>query len=173
MAWPSRAPDTVVPIAPQPNRRPVVAPLTPEKYKVQFTVSRETHDKLRRAQELLRHSIPDGDPAVIFDRALTLLLEHVGHTKLAASTRPASASRPCAPRSRHVPAAVKRYVWQRDGGQCAFVGRQGRCTERAFLEFHHVVPYAAGGQATNGNIQLRCRSHNAHEAELWFGVDSG
>jgi hypothetical protein len=34
----------------------------------------EMHDKLRRAQDLLRHSIPDGDPAKIFDKALTLLL---------------------------------------------------------------------------------------------------
>jgi 5-methylcytosine-specific restriction endonuclease McrA len=167
------SPDSTAPIAQSRNRRPVLAPLTPEQYKIQFTISRETHDKLRRVQDLLRHSIPDSDPAAIFDRALTLLLEHLEHTKLAASTRPASVSRTRAPRSRHIPAAIKRQVWQRDGGQCAFVGRQGRCTERGFLEFHHAVPYAEGGQATGDNIQLRCRSHNAHEAELWFGVESG
>jgi len=34
------------------SSRPEVTPLTPERYKVQFTVSRQTHDKLRRAQEL-------------------------------------------------------------------------------------------------------------------------
>jgi 5-methylcytosine-specific restriction endonuclease McrA len=151
----------------------VLAPLTPEQYKVQCTVSRETHDKLRRAQELLRHSIPDGDPAIIFDRALTLLLDSVAKTKLAVSTRTASAPRACAPRSRHIPARVKRHVWERDGGRCAFVGGHGRCAERGGLEFHHIVPYAEGGEATIGNIQLRCRSHNAYEAELWFGVDSG
>jgi 5-methylcytosine-specific restriction endonuclease McrA len=165
--------DTPAPAAGQPNRRTVLAPLTPEQYKVQFTVSREIHDKLRRVQELLRHSIPDGDPAAIFDRALTLLLDSVVKTKLAAGSRPASALRVCAPRSRHIPARVKRHVWQRDGGRCAFVGRHGRCSERGFLEFHDVVPYAEGGKATTGNIQLRCRSHNAHEAELWFGVDTG
>jgi hypothetical protein len=147
----------------QPKRPSIVAPLTPEQYKVQFTVSRDTYDKLRRAQDLLRHSIPDGDPATIFDRALTLLLDAVGKTKLAASARPAPAPRACAPRSRHIPAAIKRAVWKRDNGRCAFVGRRGRCTERGFLEFHHVVPYAGGGQATIGNIQLRCRSHNAYE----------
>ena len=32
---------------------------------------------------------------------------------------------------------------------------RGRCTERAFLEFHHVEPYVAGGGATVDNIQLR------------------
>ncbi|SRR6266568_1186307 len=48
---------------PPPPRRAVVMPLAPERYKVQFTVSGQTHDKLRRAQDLLRHSIPNGDPA--------------------------------------------------------------------------------------------------------------
>jgi hypothetical protein len=44
--------------------------------------------------------------------------------------------------------------------------------ERGFLEFHHVAPYALGGEATAANIQLRCRSHNAYEARLYFGPDN-
>ena len=71
--------------------------------------------------------------------------------------------------SRHIRAAVRREVWRRDEGQCAFVGTTGRCTERGFLEFHHVEPYAAGGAATAENIQLRCRAHNAYEASRFFG----
>jgi hypothetical protein len=59
-------------------------------------------------------------------------------------------------------------VWQRDEGRCAFVGRTGRCRETAFLEFHHVAPYAAGGAATADNIQVRCRAHNQYEARLFF-----
>ena len=35
---------------PAATMRPVVAPLAPDRYKVQFTVGRETYDKLRRAQ---------------------------------------------------------------------------------------------------------------------------
>jgi hypothetical protein len=54
-------------------------------------------------------------------------------------------------------------------GQCAFVGMTGRCSERGFLEFHHVAPFAAGGSATTENIELRCRAHNIHAAELFFG----
>src|SRR5688572_14721917 len=69
------APDTgrESPAATPPRRPAVIAPLAPERYKVQMTVSRETHDMLRRVQELMRHQLPDGDPAAIFDRALTLL----------------------------------------------------------------------------------------------------
>jgi hypothetical protein len=146
----------------------VVAPLAPERYKVQITVSRETFEKLRRAQDLLRHTIPTGDPAAIVDRALDALLTDLNRTRLAAVSRPAK-DRPTASDSRHIPAAVKRAVWTRDGGQCAFVGARGRCTETGFLEFHHVVPYARGGPSGVDNIELRCRAHNAYEAELDFG----
>jgi hypothetical protein len=156
------------PMTEPPARPAVVAPLAPERYKVQFTVTRETYDKLRRVQDLLRHTIPSGDPAAIFDRALTLLLKEVERTKLAAATSPRVSDRPN-DGSRHIPAAVKRDVWARDAGQCAFVGTNGRCPERGFLEFHHVVPFAAGGPATTDNTQLRCRAHNGYEAERFFG----
>ncbi len=33
----------------------------------------------------------------------------------------------------------------------------------------HVTPYAAGGESTVDNIQLRCRAHNGYEAERYFG----
>jgi hypothetical protein len=149
--------------------RPLVVPLSPQRYRVQFTVGRETHDNLRRAQDLLRREIPDGDPGLIFDRALRLLLEDIARKKLAATSKPRP-GRPTAERSRHVPAHVKRAVWLRDGGQCAFVARSGRrCRERAILEFHHVDPYAIGGETTSANLSLRCRAHNVHEAERLFG----
>jgi hypothetical protein len=153
---------------PPPSPRATVTPLAPERYKVQFTVSRDTHDKLRRIQDLLRHSIPNGDPTAIFDRALTVLLADLEKARLGVTARPQPARR--APSgSRHIPAAVRREVWTRDGGQCAFVGASGRCTERGFLEFHHVEPYAVGGQAVVENVELRCRAHNMHEAEQFFG----
>jgi hypothetical protein len=152
--------------------RPVIAPLAPERYKVQFTVSRETHDKLRRAQDLLRHTIPDGDTAAVIDRALTALLKELAREKFAATGQPQASRGPAVPasRSRYIPAAVKRAVWVRDVGRCAFVGKnERRCHERGFVEFHHVQPYAAGGPATVQNIELRCRlcraRHKRHYAD--------
>ena len=111
-AEPATVATSVPPRGPQPGLAPVplwrpalIAPLAPERFKVQMTVSRETHDKLRRVQDLLRHQVPDGDPAVVFDRALTLLLQDLERKKLADTRRPRPA---CAstPASRHVPAAV-------------------------------------------------------------------
>jgi 5-methylcytosine-specific restriction endonuclease McrA len=131
-------------------------------------MSREMHERLCEAQNLLRHVLPHGDPAAIFDRALTLLLENLHKTRHAATARPRRSSDPDGT-SRRVPAKIKREVWARDGGQCAFIGRTGRCTERGFLEYHHVVRYAAGGRTTEANLSLRCRAHNSHETEMFFG----
>src|SRR5262249_27517383 len=44
-----------------------------------------------------------------------------------------------------------------------------RCGERVFLELHHVLPHGDGGEASLANIELRCRAHNAYEADLYFG----
>jgi hypothetical protein len=160
-----------------PPRRDVLRPLTPDQYEVRFTASRGTCDKLSLAKDLLRHSIPDGNTAEVIDRALTVLLEDLARKKYGATVR--SAARPQAEGraegsagragSRHIPAHVKRTVWMRDGGRCAFVGTSGRCTETGFLQVHHVAPFARNGEATASNLELRCRAHNAYEAEAYFG----
>ena len=80
------------------------------------------------------------------------------------------AGRELQPDSRHVPAAIQRFVWTRDQGRCTFVGPHGRCTETSLLQFHHKDPFAMGGAATADNIYLRCSAHNRYEAELFFAV---
>lgn len=183
----------VLPLPVLPVSRPVVQPLSPERYRVQFTISQDAHDVLRRVQTLLRREIPDGDAGVIFERALRLLHKEVeaeqfgrprksGARKAAGQGTPSAGStayenriRPGAdaaePASRYVPKAVKRAVWYRDRAQCAFVSASGqRCAERDFLELHHIHPYALKGPATVANIALRCRTHNAYEAEMVFGA---
>ena len=166
----SLSPSEITGASPARPTRPVVAALAPERYRVQFTVGAATHQKLRQAQELLRREIPDGDPGAIFDRSLTLLLEDLARKKLAAALKPRH-GKGARDGSRRIPAHVKRAVWLRDGGRCAFTAAASgrRCSERVFLEFHHREPYAIGGETTVANISLRCRAHNVYEAELVFG----
>ena len=168
----------VAPASALPSRRPIIENTSPERYRVQFTIGKKSHDELRRLQDLLRREIPNGDPGAIVERALSLLLERVEKAKFAATTKPRRARRirPGAdevgplPSSRDIPNDVQRGAWRRDGGQCRFVGKNGqRCAERTFLEFHHIKPYALGGTATLDNISLRCRRHNQHEADVVFG----
>lgn len=69
-------------------------------------------------------------------------------------------------RSRYIPIAVRRTVWERDGARCAFRSSDGHpCDARGFLQFHHLVPFAAGGAHTVENLALRCGPHNRYEAE--------
>jgi hypothetical protein len=76
-------------------------------------------------------------------------------------------------RGRHIPAGVRRAVFERDGNQCTYVaGATGkRCAETHRLEFHHVTPFAVGGEHDVSNITLRCKAHNALAAEEDFGRD--
>ncbi|MGQ0548969.1 MAG: hypothetical protein ACT4PY_04795 [Armatimonadota bacterium] len=108
---PLAAPPAAV-IAPAPAHRAVVTPLAPERYKVQFTASAELHEKIRQAQALLRHQIPDGDLSKVFDRALTALLRNLARKKLAATERPRE-RRGVARGSRYIQAEVRRAVWRR------------------------------------------------------------
>ena len=88
------------------------------------------------------------------------------------SPRPAELSAPerTMTPSRHIPVAIRRHVWTRDGGRCTFSDGSGRrCRERSGLEVHHERAFARGGSATVENLRLLCRAHNALFAERDFG----
>jgi hypothetical protein len=149
--------------------RPKVAPLSAGRYALQVTIAADTHEKLRYAQALLGHAVPTGDLAEVLDRALDALVAQLEKQKFAKTSRPGR------PRSsddpRHIPAHVKRAVWERDRGRCSFVSDSGhRCDSPANVEFDHVDPVARGGEATVDGIRLRCRAHNQYEAECVFGA---
>lgn len=162
-------PSALAPLAALPACPALARPLAPERYEVRFTASAETCAKLKRAQDLLRHAVPSGDTAAIVDRALTLLVADLERRKFAATDRPRP-RRAASVSQRRPPADVRRAVSRRDTDRCAYVSKNGRrCEERGFLEFHHVIPYAMGGETTVANLELRCRAHNGYEADLFFG----
>ena len=53
---------------------------------LQFSIPKSTHESLRYAQDLLSHSIPDGDLAQLFDRALHVLISHVEKQRFASTS---------------------------------------------------------------------------------------
>jgi hypothetical protein len=167
---PAEAPSADVPSTPALSpvqSRPTVTPLAPERYQVTFTASAETCALLREAKQRLSHSVPDGNTDAVVNRALKALLARLDGAQNGATDRLRPA-RGTAPRSRHIPAHVRRAVWRRDGGRCAFIARNGhRCGAREFIQYHHVDPQALGGEATVEQIELRCRSHNNYDATLW------
>ena len=98
-----------------------IIPISASRFRLTVDIEDETYDKLERATDLLRHSVPDGDVAHVLERALTSLLRDLGRTKWAATLRPHE-PRDVSPGSRYIPAFVRRAVWKRDGGRCAFMG---------------------------------------------------
>jgi hypothetical protein len=75
-------------------------------------------------------------------------------------------------RSRYIPAAVRREVFERDEARCTYVDSTGqRCRETHCLELHHLRAFALGGDHEAVNLTLRCRAHNALAAEEDFGRD--
>jgi hypothetical protein len=167
-----RPDDVPGPAASDRPRPAVVEPLAPARYKVQFTASAALHDKLERLCALMRSSVPDGDLAAIIEQAVTEKLERLearrfGRTRTSRETLPEGGSSPA---TRHIPAAVRRAVYERDGGRCRFVDEQGRrCTAREGLEFHHRRPFGRGGVHSVENVSLTCRAHNSLLAEVDYG----
>src|SRR5882762_9602828 len=84
-------------------RRAVLAPLTEETFKTQFTASRGFRNKLRQAQDLLRHRVPDGDLAAVLERALDLLIEDIKKERFAVGRKARQAPKEEVASSRHIP----------------------------------------------------------------------
>jgi 5-methylcytosine-specific restriction endonuclease McrA len=151
-----------------------VEPLAPSRYQVRFTASAELREKLERLQALMRSSVPDADLARIIDIAVTEKLERVEAKRFGKTTAPRRdlAETDTTPSSRHIPAAVRRLVHERDGGRCAYRDKYGRrCDKRHDLEFHHKHPFARGGDHSPSNLTLMCKVHNMLVAEQDYGED--
>jgi hypothetical protein len=150
----------------------VIEPLAPARYRVQFTASAELRDKLERLQTLMRSTVSGGDLAAVIDAAVTEKLERLearrfGRTKTPRKSAPASDT---SPRTRNVPAAVRRAVHERDEGRCRYVDAHGRrCTARGQVQYHHRVPFGVGGNHAPANMSLLCPAHNRQLAEIDFG----
>lgn len=160
-----------VPLAPgrvQEVAKPRLVPIATDLYKLQLTMSGAMYQKLRHARELLGHRKGIRDEAEVLELALDVLVAKLEKRRCAATDRPRRARSSANPR--HVPAAVKREVWNRDDRRCTFVNEQGeRCPARSGLECDHIVPVAKGGGSEPGNVRLRCRAHNQMEAERAYG----
>src|SRR5690606_13653310 len=121
-------------IAPAPStcapalRRPVIAPLSESHYKLQVTISAAARERLSQIQASMRHRLPNGDPAAIVEHALEVLHAELLKQKAAQVAKPRVGREAREAKGRYVPASVKREVWRRDQGRCAFVAPDGtRC----------------------------------------------
>ena len=147
-----------------------LTPLAPERFAFQSTFDREIHELLKDVRALLSHEIPTGEAVLVLKYALKLTKAELLKRKHGVTDRPGRSRGSASART--IPREVRRAVWARDGGQCAFVSENGRrCEARAALEYDHIEPVARGGQATVENVRLLCRAHNRYAAECALGAD--
>ena len=162
--------------------RHTLEPLSEHRFGVHFTANGEFKRLLEEVRALASHRQPQADLASLMTDALVvyrqhLLKERYGVGRKARRTKSTSARwsenvPDLRKRSRHVPAAVAREVFLRDGGCCTYVAANGRrCGARRFLELDHVEPWARRGESTVDNLRLRCRAHNQYAAREEFGAE--
>jgi hypothetical protein len=88
------------------------------------------------------------------DSSLVTMIERGG--------RPLSVGR----RTRAVPSAMRRALRSRDGG-CRFPG----CSQRRFVDAHHIDHWAHGGETKLSNLVQLCRRHHRLLHEHGFSVE--
>jgi hypothetical protein len=145
---------------------------------LRFSIREGSQEKLREAQRLLSGKYPRGvSLEELFEELLESYLERRAGGKRDAGRRASGVKRTGGKSacdggagSRYVPESVRREVYRRDGGECSYVGVEGkRCGSRWDVEVDHIEPHALGGRSEVGNLRLLCRAHNAYRAERTFG----
>ena len=91
------------------DKPPIVEPLAPSRYRVQFTASAELHDKLERLAALM----PGADLVSMIEAAVTEKLERVEAKRLGKVKKPRKSLEEADTSSgvRGISAPVKRFVW--------------------------------------------------------------
>ncbi len=144
-------------------------PIAPERHVLRVTVGSDFVADLEAVRQALSHKLPAGGLEEVLHECLRVTLAQVERRRFGTGSK-SSATEP-SPGSRYVPVAVRREVWTRDGGCCAFVGSAGRrCSSRHQVQLHHLDPFAMGGRTTTANLTLRCRVHNQYAAEQDYGA---
>jgi hypothetical protein len=167
-------------LLPTPNRpRLTEEPLTADLTRVHITVPRRVIEKLAAAKAALSHSHPNATDADVLEVGLGLIIQrHAKRRGIGAiprketPDRSAPAGTPPLPakRSRHVPAAVWRAVWERDKGCCAWpLEGGGVCGSTRLVELDHVDGWALGGDTTVERCRLLCRPHQVEHARRLYG----
>jgi len=152
------------------TRRTAFEPLSPARYKIQFTCGSELRDDLERLQALMRLEVPDGNLAAIIGKAVKEMRQRLEARRYAQTKSPRKRKARIDSPSRYVAAATRRFVYGRDGSQCGFVDDEGRrCPERHQLQYHHRHAFGRGGGHDPENIGLMCGPHNQYLAELEYG----
>lgn len=153
------------------------------KVEIKLVIDENCHKKLEELKSLLSHK----NPILSHGELLSILLEEAlekydpRRKKVRKTCSMRKEPVTSAPKwnypgkakklSRAISSKLKRHVWQRDEGQCAYVHSETkrRCSSRHLLQIDHIRPFALGGKSEASNLRLLCASHNQYRSEKTFG----
>jgi hypothetical protein len=148
-------------------RRAEVVPLDADQRRLHLTVSKRFLAKLAAAADALAHTRPGATEEELLEAGLDFLLARAAK-RHGLVERPRDTREPANPA--HVPAAVRRAVYLRDGGRCQYrLASDELCGCTRHLQYDHVPPLALGGTSTVDGVRLACQAHNLLAARLDLG----
>ena len=135
-----------------------VRPLQEDRLELRVTISSELEGMLTRIKDLLsqKRQKPSSLEEVLLEVASHYLKRHdpIEKAKRALGVRPAQ---------ENSPTHAKHTLALRDQGQCTFRYPDGkRCSERRWLDRHHLKSISEGGQNTIENLTTLCRAHHRY-----------
>jgi hypothetical protein len=147
---------------------------------IRVTLSNATRSKWNRIHDLAAHRLRFDRSArkiieLTTDVTLETLEKEKGLSRKTASetkaTPPPQLQKPVS-KTRQIPAAIRRAVWQRDAGHCTYrTPLTGvRCTNRYGIEIDHIHPWSKGGSSHDPeNLRLLCSAHHRMVTQQTFG----
>ena len=138
-----------------------VKPINENQMTMTVTISAELFEQLKRIQDLesSRQKKSVSLEAAIQAAVATHLHKHDPLEKAKRSkhsTLPGQGSQGRVA----IPVATKHQVALRDGSQCTAQTPHGRCTQRRWLDTHHIIEVAHGGANDLANLKTLCSAHH-------------
>lgn len=155
-----------LPVAAEPPAPDRIVTPSPGRVRISFEATSGLKEKLERTGTLLAHRLRTRRMEELIEALADLALRELDPARKTGRARPVKGN------PRRVPWSVRKEVWERDGGRCAFTAQDGtRCAATRRLQYDHVTPWSLGGRSDDaGNIRLLCRAHNLRLGRAAFPV---
>jgi hypothetical protein len=149
-------------------------------YRLAINLDEEAKSLLEKFIDLTAHQNPFASKEAAFKMALKIAVKEIEKKRMGKERQSSETEAPItkiatvsvvdakpfksgsAPKSRYIPAALRRSVWQRDQGICRYVdpitGRSCRSTHS--LQIDHILEFERGGSHSPQNLRLLCAQHN-------------
>ena len=128
--------------------------------------------KKEKAEKSIRNDNTGLNPPLFTSDAEVEIAPNTPDSKLESDSKDEKLNSALGNRSRYIPAAIKRAVFERDGYRCTYEDpiTKRRCGSDFCLQLDHIVPFSKNGPNTQENLRVRCFIHNQLHAIDSYGA---